>query len=58
MKEIRDHGSEKRYFHTRLGLNGRLDTIQCAILLAKLERYDWEVEQRNKIALNFVSGSN
>lgn len=54
MKEIREHGSEKRYHHTRLGVNGRLDTIQCAILLAKLERYDWEVEQRNKIADNFT----
>lgn len=53
MKEIREHGSEKRYYHTRLGVNGRLDTIQCAILLSKLERYDWEVEQRNKIANNF-----
>ncbi len=50
MKEIREHGSEKRYYHTRLGVNARLDTIQCAILLAKLERYDWEVEARNKIA--------
>ena len=54
MKEIREHGSEKRYYHTRLGVNGRLDTIQCAILLAKLERYDWEVEARNKIATNFT----
>ncbi len=53
MKEIREHGSEKRYFHTRLGINGRLDTIQCAILLAKLERYDWEVEQRNHIAAKY-----
>jgi len=53
MREIREHGSEKRYYHTRLGVNGRLDTIQCAILLAKLERYDWEVEARNKIAHNF-----
>lgn len=56
MKEIREHGSEKRYYHTRLGVNGRLDTIQCAILLAKLERYDWEVEQRNKIATKFTEG--
>lgn len=54
MKEVREHGSEKRYFHTRLGVNGRLDTIQCAILLAKLERYDWEIEARNKIAQNFT----
>lgn len=50
MKEIREHGSESRYYHTRLGVNGRLDTIQCAILLSKLERYDWEVDQRQKIA--------
>lgn len=54
MKEIREHGSEKRYYHTRLGLNARLDTIQCAILLAKMERYDWEVEQRNRIAQRYT----
>jgi UDP-2-acetamido-2-deoxy-ribo-hexuluronate aminotransferase len=53
MKEVREHGSESRYYHTRLGVNGRLDTIQCAVLLAKLERYDWEVEQRQKIADRF-----
>ena len=50
MKEIREHGSEVRYYHTRLGVNGRLDTIQCAILLAKLERYEWEIAQRQKVA--------
>ncbi|WP_413291586.1 DegT/DnrJ/EryC1/StrS family aminotransferase [Bdellovibrio sp. HCB337] len=55
MKEIREHGSETRYYHTRLGVNGRLDTIQCAILLSKLERYDWEVEQRQKIADRYNS---
>ena len=49
MKEIREHGSESRYHHTRLGVNARLDTLQCAILLAKLERYDWEVDQRQRI---------
>src|SRR5690606_12765710 len=54
MKEIREHGSESRYYHTRLGINGRLDTLQCAILLSKLERYDWEVEQRQKIADRFT----
>jgi len=53
MKEIREHGSEKRYYHTRLGLNARLDTIQCAILLAKLERYDWEVAERNRVAWRY-----
>lgn len=54
MKEIREHGSESRYYHTRLGINGRLDSIQCAILLAKLERYDWELEQRQKVADRFT----
>lgn len=49
MKEIREHGSESRYYHTRLGVNGRLDTLQCAILLAKMERYPWELEQRTRI---------
>lgn len=48
--EIRNHGQESRYYHTRIGYNGRLDTLQCAILLVKLERYPWEVEQRKKVA--------
>lgn len=55
MKEIREHGSEKRYYHTRLGLNARLDTLQCAILLAKLERYEWEIKARQSIATKFNS---
>ncbi len=49
MREIRVHGQEKRYYHSRIGMNGRLDTMQAAVLLAKLERFDWEVEQRNKL---------
>lgn len=53
MKEIREHGSETRYYHTRLGINGRLDTIQCAILISKLQRYPWEIEQREKIARRY-----
>lgn len=53
MKEIREHGSESRYYHTRLGVNGRLDTIQCAILLAKLERYQWELDQRDRVGQKY-----
>ena len=45
-REIRIHGQSKRYTHTRIGLGGRMDTLQCAIVLAKLERFDWEIEQR------------
>jgi UDP-2-acetamido-2-deoxy-ribo-hexuluronate aminotransferase len=46
MREIRVHGQDRRYHHVRLGVGGRMDTIQCAVLLAKLERFDWETEQR------------
>lgn len=46
LKEVRSHGQKSRYYHTRIGLNGRLDTLQCAILIPKLERFPWELEQR------------
>lgn len=48
-REIRVHGQSKRYHHSHIGVCGRMDTIQCAILLAKLNRFDWEVEQRRCI---------
>lgn len=53
MERIRVHGQESRYHHTVLGINGRLDTLQCAILLEKLKRYDWEIGRRNAIALRY-----
>lgn len=53
MREVRVHGQKSRYFHTRIGVNGRLDTLQCAILLPKLERFPWELEQRSKWAERF-----
>ena len=46
MREIRVHGQSGRYNHTRIGVGGRMDAMQCAIALAKLERFDWEIEQR------------
>jgi len=48
MREIRVHGQSQRYVHTRVGVGGRMDTLQCAILLAKLERFAWEVQQRHE----------
>ncbi|NJM09720.1 MAG: DegT/DnrJ/EryC1/StrS family aminotransferase [Bdellovibrionaceae bacterium] len=53
MREVRVHGQKQRYIHTRIGVNGRLDTLQCAILLPKLERFPWELEQRTRIANRF-----
>lgn len=41
------HGQDKRYHHARIGINGRLDTLQAAILLAKLEFFDAEIQSRN-----------
>ena len=45
-REIRVHGQSARYTHTRVGVGGRMDTLQCAIVLAKLERFEWERTQR------------
>jgi UDP-2-acetamido-2-deoxy-ribo-hexuluronate aminotransferase len=53
-KEIRVHGQSARYVHTRVGVGGRMDTLQCAIVLAKLERFDWEVEQRIRIGQRYT----
>ena len=52
-REIRVHGQSKRYVHTRIGVGGRMDTLQCAIVLAKLERFDWEIEQRIAIGQRY-----
>ena len=49
MRQIALHGQEKRYEHLKIGLNGRLDTIQAAVLLAKLNIFEREVNQRNRI---------
>jgi UDP-2-acetamido-2-deoxy-ribo-hexuluronate aminotransferase len=46
MREIRVHGQSGRYNHTRIGVGGRMDAIQCAVVLAKLPRFDWEIERR------------
>lgn len=52
-REIRVHGQSKRYVHTRIGVGGRMDTIQCAVVLAKMERFEWEVEQRIAIGTRY-----
>lgn len=50
MAIIRVHGQESRYHHVAIGINGRLDTLQCTILIEKLKRYGWEIERRQRIA--------
>lgn len=53
MREIRVHGQSQRYVHTRVGVGGRMDTLQCAIILAKLERFEWEIERRIQIGARY-----
>ena len=53
-REIRVHGQAQRYVHTRVGVGGRMDTLQCAILLAKWPRFEWEVEQRQIIGQKYT----
>lgn len=50
MREIRVHGQSKRYVHTSLGINGRFDTLQAAVLLEKLSIFPEEIELRQKVA--------
>jgi UDP-2-acetamido-2-deoxy-ribo-hexuluronate aminotransferase len=52
-REIRVHGQSGRYRHTRIGLGGRMDTIQCAVVLAKLKRFGWEIERRLEIGARY-----
>ena len=51
--EIRIHGQGERYIYTRVGVGGRMDTIQAAIVLAKLDRFDWEVDRRQEVAKRY-----
>jgi UDP-2-acetamido-2-deoxy-ribo-hexuluronate aminotransferase len=53
MREIRVHGQSKRYVHTRVGVGGRMDTLQCAVVLAKLALFDWELQQRQRAAATY-----
>ncbi|MFN7717967.1 MAG: DegT/DnrJ/EryC1/StrS family aminotransferase [Sphingomonadaceae bacterium] len=52
-REIRVHGQSQRYLHTRVGVGGRMDTLQCAIVLAKLDRFEWEIGQRLEIGTRY-----
>jgi UDP-2-acetamido-2-deoxy-ribo-hexuluronate aminotransferase len=54
MQEIRLHGQSKRYYHTRLGLNGRFDTLQAAFLLEKLKLFPKEIEMRAEVAERYA----
>ena len=54
IRRIARHGQEKKYEHLVVGVNSRLDTIQAAILLAKLSALDTERAMRERIAYSYI----
>ncbi|MBP8277713.1 MAG: DegT/DnrJ/EryC1/StrS family aminotransferase, partial [Propionivibrio sp.] len=50
IRQIARHGQDRRYHHIRVGVNSRLDTLQAAILLPKLEIFAEEIERRQLVA--------
>jgi UDP-2-acetamido-2-deoxy-ribo-hexuluronate aminotransferase len=50
MRQIARHGQDRRYHHVRIGVNSRLDTLQAAILLPKLEILDEEIQVKQRVA--------
>lgn len=53
IRQVARHGQEKRYYHVRLGVNSRLDTLQAAILLPKLAILDDEITARGRVAQQY-----
>lgn len=50
IRQIARHGQDRRYHHIRVGVNSRLDTLQAAILLPKLEIFPDEILRRQRVA--------
>lgn len=55
VKQIRIHGQSRQHHHPVLGINGRLDTLQAAILLAKLDIFDQEITKRQAVAERYTT---
>lgn len=54
IRQVARHGQDKRYHHIRVGVNSRLDTLQAAILLPKLEILADEIQARQKVAETYT----
>lgn len=53
LRQLRAHGQSRRYHHVRVGMNSRLDTLQAAILLAKLDVFEDELVARQEVAARY-----
>ncbi|MDB5559434.1 MAG: aminotransferase DegT [Enterovirga sp.] len=57
LRSIRNHGQGvDRYDNVRIGMNGRLDTMQAAVLIEKLKIFDEEIATRNVVAGRYAEG--
>lgn len=54
LKMIVNHGSRKKYFNERVGMNSRLDTIQAVVLIEKLKHLDEFIFRRRKAARKYI----
>lgn len=55
MKSLRVHGQSKRYHHKYIGMGGRMDTIQCAIVDVKLKYYAKDLKLRQEVASKYTN---
>jgi UDP-2-acetamido-2-deoxy-ribo-hexuluronate aminotransferase len=53
MRMLLNHGQNERYKHKYIGINGRLDAVQAAILNVKLKHFDKEVKTRDEIGTRY-----
>ncbi|MCG8470301.1 MAG: DegT/DnrJ/EryC1/StrS family aminotransferase [Desulfobacterales bacterium] len=54
IRQIKDHGQDRRYHHPRLGVNGRLDSMQAAVLLSKMNLFPDEVKKRAEVGAAYT----
>jgi UDP-2-acetamido-2-deoxy-ribo-hexuluronate aminotransferase len=54
MKSLRVHGQSKRYHHKYIGMGGRMDTMQCAIVDVKLKYYKKDLALRQEVASKYI----
>lgn len=53
IKSLRVHGQSKRYHHQYIGMGGRMDTIQCAVVNVKLKHYEKDLALRQEVATKY-----
>jgi UDP-2-acetamido-2-deoxy-ribo-hexuluronate aminotransferase len=58
MKSLRVHGQSKRYHHKYIGMGGRMDTLQCAIVDVKLKHYEKDLALRQEVAEKYTKALN